>query len=84
MKLKKIVDCYKIRYILSFSFSVPPMFWIPSQLEGAYVGQDTTLECHSEAHPKSINYWIKQDGSMLTSSEDKYNLCITYSFLSLT
>lgn len=43
------------------------MFWIPSQLEGAYVGQDITLECHSEAFPKSINYWIKEDGAMLIS-----------------
>ena len=44
------------------------MFWIPSQLEGAYLGQDVTLECHSEAYPKSINYWVKEDGQMLISS----------------
>lgn len=44
------------------------MFWIPSQLEGAYIGQDATLECHSEAYPKSINYWVKKDGAMLISS----------------
>ena len=49
-------------------FSVPPMFWIPSQLEGAYIGKDVTLECHSEAFPKSINYWVKEDGAMLISS----------------
>eukprot|EP00095_Tigriopus_kingsejongensis_P007580 snap_masked-scaffold506_size152672-processed-gene-0.3 protein:Tk07580 transcript:snap_masked-scaffold506_size152672-processed-gene-0.3-mRNA-1 annotation:"PREDICTED: uncharacterized protein LOC102656402" len=54
---------------------VPPMFWIPSQLEGAYVGQDITLECHSEAFPKSINYWIKEDGAMLISG-DKYESLI--------
>jgi len=46
------------------------MFWIPSQLEGAYVGQDVILECHSEAFPKSINYWVKHDGQMLISSMD--------------
>ena len=51
-----------------FVVSVPPMFWIPSQLEGAYVGKDVTLECHSEAFPKSINYWVKEDGAMLISS----------------
>ena len=45
------------------------MFWIPSQLEGAYEGQDVTLECHSEAYPKSINYWLKDDGAMLISSK---------------
>ena len=49
--------------------SVPPMFWIPSQLEGAYVGQDVTIECHSEAFPDSINYWIKKDGVMLLLSK---------------
>ena len=52
------------------------MFWIPSQREGAYVGQDITLECHSEAYPKSINYWIKDDGSMLISSKSKHGLII--------
>ena len=51
-----------------YIFSVPPMFWIPSQLEGAYVSKDVTLECHSEAFPKSINYWVKEDGAMLISS----------------
>ena len=51
------------------------MFWIPSQLEGAYLGQDVTLECHSEAFPKSINYWIKKDGSMLISSEYHNSIC---------
>ena len=54
-------------YFLKFNFSVPPMFWIPNQLEGAYVGQDVTLECHSEAFPPSINYWEKEDGHTLVS-----------------
>ena len=45
------------------------MFWIPSQLEGAYVGQDATIECHSEAFPNSINYWVKKDEKMIISSK---------------
>ena len=45
------------------------MFWIPNQLEGAYVGQDVTLECHSEAFPPSINYWEKEDGHTLVSGK---------------
>ena len=60
------------------------MFWIPSQLEGAYRGQDVTLECHSEAFPKSINYWIKEDGAMLISSKSLphfSNLAGTINFL---
>ena len=51
-------------------FSVPPMFWIPSQREAVFVGQDSvTVECHSEAFPKSINYWVNNKGAMLQSSE---------------
>ncbi len=46
------------------------MFWIPNQLEGAYVGQDVTLECHSEAFPKSINYWVREDDTMLISGKN--------------
>ena len=45
------------------------MFWIPSQLEAVYLGQDVTIECHSEAFPKSINYWVNSKGAMLVSSE---------------
>ena len=62
--------CYNFSFIFllgKFNFSVPPMFWIPNQLEGAYVGQDVTLECHSEAFPPSINYWEKEDGHTLVS-----------------
>ncbi|ODN02458.1 Neurotrimin, partial [Orchesella cincta] len=47
----------------------PPMMTIPHQLEGAYVGQEVTLECHTEAHPKSINYWTNERGDMIISGE---------------
>ena len=49
------------------------MFWIPSQLEGAFLGQDVTLECNSEAFPLSINYWTKKNGEMLISGETTLN-----------
>ncbi|KAM7354430.1 dpr-interacting protein theta isoform 2-T4 [Cochliomyia hominivorax] len=39
----------------------PPMIWIQNQLVGAAIGQNITLECQSEAFPKSINYWMKND-----------------------
>ena len=46
------------------------MFWIPSQREAVYTGQQSvTVECHSEAFPKSINYWVNSRGQMLVSSE---------------
>ncbi|XP_055903261.1 neural cell adhesion molecule 1 [Eupeodes corollae] len=54
----------------------PPMLSIPNQLEGAYVGQDVTLECHTEAYPASINYWTTERGDMIISDTsragDKY------------
>ncbi|KOC62911.1 Neurotrimin [Habropoda laboriosa] len=37
----------------------PPMIWVQNQLVGAREGQQLTLECHSEAYPKSINYWTR-------------------------
>ncbi|XP_050499095.1 neurotrimin-like isoform X2 [Diabrotica virgifera virgifera] len=50
----------------------PPMLSIPNQLEGAYVGQDVTLECRTEAFPTSINYWTTERGDMIISGSDKY------------
>ncbi|XP_058986224.1 muscle M-line assembly protein unc-89 [Musca domestica] len=54
----------------------PPMLSIPNQLEGAYIGQDVTLECHTEAYPASINYWTTERGDMIISDTsragDKY------------
>lgn len=42
------------------------MIWIQNQLVGAMEGQQITLECHSEAYPKSINYWTKDDGNIIS------------------
>ncbi|XP_055542497.1 lachesin-like [Wyeomyia smithii] len=39
----------------------PPMIWIQDQLVGAALGQKLTLECNSEAFPRSINYWMKNE-----------------------
>ncbi|GLV45453.1 Dpr-interacting protein kappa [Carabus blaptoides fortunei] len=50
----------------------PPMLTIPNQLEGAYIGQDVALECHTEAYPTSINYWTTEKGDMIISGSDKY------------
>ncbi|XP_076299650.1 neurotrimin isoform X3 [Lasioglossum baleicum] len=57
------------RIVLHVQF--PPMLSIPNQLEAAYIGQDVTLECHTEAYPASINYWITERGDMIVSG-DKY------------
>lgn len=49
-------------------FAVPPSIWIQYQLVGAYDGQQITLECHSEAYPKSINYWTRDKGEIIPHS----------------
>ncbi|PSN55276.1 Lachesin [Blattella germanica] len=45
--------------------AIPPMIWIQNQLVGAHEGQQMTLECHSEAYPKSINYWTRDKGEII-------------------
>nr|CAD7431587.1 unnamed protein product [Timema monikensis] len=55
------------RVLLRVQF--PPMLSIPNQLEGAYIGQDVSLECHTEAYPTSINYWTTERGDMIVSGE---------------
>ncbi|XP_050700993.1 lachesin-like [Eriocheir sinensis] len=47
----------------------PPVAWVPQQLEGAYVGQELTIECHTEAFPKSINFWTNTNGDMVVADE---------------
>nr|XP_036226943.1 hemicentin-1 isoform X2 [Bactrocera oleae] len=39
----------------------PPLIWIQNQLVGIATGQNIALECQSEAYPKSMNYWTKND-----------------------
>lgn len=43
------------------------MIWIQNQLVGAALGQTITMECQSEAFPKSINYWMKNDSIIISS-----------------
>uniref|UniRef100_A0A1B0DRB1 Uncharacterized protein n=1 Tax=Phlebotomus papatasi TaxID=29031 RepID=A0A1B0DRB1_PHLPP len=43
----------------------PPMIWVQNQLVGALEGQKITLECQSEAYPKSINYWTREKGEIV-------------------
>ncbi|KAI4503636.1 hypothetical protein M0802_001039 [Mischocyttarus mexicanus] len=44
---------------------VPPMITVPNQLVGAQEGQKMTLECLSEAYPKSINYWTRDNDEIV-------------------
>lgn len=57
------------------------MTWVPQQLVGAYVGQELTLACNTEAFPKSINYWTNKDGDMIVSGQE---FVLYFTFLSLS
>ncbi|XP_059488830.1 neurotrimin-like isoform X3 [Neocloeon triangulifer] len=53
---------------IKVSVDFPPMLWIPHQLVGAPIGFSVTLECFTEAHPTSLNYWTREDGNMIHES----------------
>ncbi|XP_026320045.1 lachesin-like isoform X2 [Hyposmocoma kahamanoa] len=55
------------------SVDFPPMLWIPHQLVGAPLYYNVTLECFTEAHPTSLNYWTRDDGHMIHESP-KYHM----------
>ncbi|XP_015431804.1 PREDICTED: lachesin-like [Dufourea novaeangliae] len=61
---------------IKVSVDFPPMLSIPHQLIGAPLGYPVTLECHTEAHPISLNYWTRDDGLMIRES-NKYNVTAT-------
>jgi Immunoglobulin domain len=44
------------------------MIWVPNQLVGAPAGTDVTIECHTEAYPRAISYWV-YDSVMLLSTK---------------
>ncbi|XP_050295047.1 neurotrimin-like [Anthonomus grandis grandis] len=52
----------------------PPNIWIKNQLVGAYEGQKVILECHSEAWPRSINYWTTENGIIISHKGVKYDI----------
>ncbi|KAI4498672.1 hypothetical protein M0802_006139 [Mischocyttarus mexicanus] len=57
-------------------FEVPPMLSIPHQLVGAPLGYSVKLECNTEAHPTSLNYWTREDKHMIHDSS-KYKVVST-------
>ncbi|EDX01276.1 lachesin [Drosophila yakuba] len=58
---------------ISLSIHFHPVIQVPNQLVGAPLGTDVQIECHVEASPKSINYWIKDTGEMIVTS-GKYHV----------
>ncbi|CAD1475425.1 unnamed protein product [Heterotrigona itama] len=57
------------RSFLSTLLTLPPMLWIPHQLVGAPLDHAVTLECYTEAHPTSLNYWTREDGLMIQGNQ---------------
>ncbi|XP_047347784.1 limbic system-associated membrane protein-like isoform X3 [Vespa velutina] len=70
----------------------PPMIWIQNQLVGVQEGQQMTLECNSEAFPKSINYWTRGNNQIVpngekyepTLSDDTYKVQMKLTIRSVT
>ena len=48
-------------------FPFPPMMDVLSQLEGANIGGNVTLQCRSQAFPASKNYWVRGSGEYVWS-----------------
>ncbi|XP_049318593.1 lachesin isoform X3 [Bactrocera dorsalis] len=53
---------------IKVSVDFPPMLLIPHQLVGAPEGFNVTIECFTEAHPTSLNYWTRGEGPIIHDS----------------
>lgn len=45
------------------------MIWVPNQLVGAPAGTNVTVDCHTEAFPRAISYWVYDGQMVLTTSK---------------
>ncbi|KAG8303560.1 hypothetical protein J6590_007228 [Homalodisca vitripennis] len=55
------------RIIVDVEFS--PMIWVPNQLVGAPVGTSVTIDCHIEAYPRAISYWVYENVMLLPTTK---------------
>lgn len=53
------------RIFLEVTFT--PMIWVPNQFVGAPLGSNVVLECHTEAHPPSENFWFRSSNRLDTA-----------------
>ncbi|XP_023942445.1 lachesin-like [Bicyclus anynana] len=51
------------RIMLTVEF--PPVIVIRNQLVGATLGSDLVLECETEAYPKPVSYWSRDNGEIV-------------------
>ncbi|XP_050665527.1 lachesin-like [Leptidea sinapis] len=54
----------------------PPIMTIQNQLVGAMEGDTVFLDCHSEAYPKSINYWTIND-QIISQTDKRFEITAT-------
>lgn len=47
------------------------MIWVPNQLVGAPAGTDVTIDCHTEAYPRAISYWVSTNLILFTIRENQ-------------
>lgn len=45
------------------------MIWVPNQLVGAPAGTDVTIDCHTEAYPRAISYWVHDNVMLLPTKK---------------
>lgn len=45
------------------------MIWVPNQLVGAPAGTNVTVDCHTEAFPRAISYWVYEGQMVLTTGK---------------
>ena len=57
---------------MAFDNAVPPVLWIPNQLEGTIVGREVKLICQIEAYPIPIVYWTTEAGDILVGSKKSW------------
>lgn len=55
------------------------MIWVPNQLVGAPSGTDVTIDCHTEAHPRAISYWV-YNGMMVLPSKKHFTEAMENSY----
>ncbi|XP_062551308.1 neurotrimin-like [Armigeres subalbatus] len=53
---------------IKVSVDFPPILWTSHQLVGIPLGYNVTLECITEAHPTSLNYWTRENDQMIHES----------------
>jgi len=49
--------------------AVSPMIWVPNQLVGAPSGTNVTIDCHTEAYPRAISYWVYENVMILPTKK---------------